>query len=129
MKPAKWFGERTALTVKKLLSVFMIAVCVMGTVFASAADQEVVFEDHEFKVTAPDGTLIMNRDTNKNAAVWLEAGIADSEDRLEMMEQMKEDQRRAIEALKQDMEKQITLRADEIRRQFMLKTPSAENQA
>lgn len=88
MKPAKWFGERTALTVKKLLSVFMIAVCVVGTVFASAADQEVVFEDHEFKVTAPDGTLIMNRDTNKNAAVWLEAGIADSEDRLEMMEQM-----------------------------------------
>ena len=88
MKPTKWFGERTALVFGRILSVLLIAVLLVGTVAVSATDQEVVFEDHDFKITAPDGTLVMDKKTNKNAAIWLEAGISDSEDRLEMMEQM-----------------------------------------
>ena len=88
MKPTKWFGERAALVFGRILSVLLIAVLLVGTVAVSAADQEVVFEDHDFKITAPDGALVMDKKTNKNAAIWLEAGISDSEDRLEMMEQM-----------------------------------------
>ena len=73
---------------KKFLCVLLFAVCLIGTVAASAAPKEIMFEDHDFSVTVDDKTLAMNSKTNKNDPVWIEAGIEDSEERLDMIKQM-----------------------------------------
>ena len=73
---------------KRFVSVLMLAVCLMGCVSASADSKELEFADHNFNVVIDDDVLVMNSETNKNAPVWLEAGISDPDEQLEIMKQM-----------------------------------------
>lgn len=73
---------------KRFLSVLLLAICLAGTVSASAKAQDIFYEDHDFGISIGDDVLVMNSKTNKNDPVWLEAGIGDSEERLEMIRQM-----------------------------------------
>jgi len=81
-------GRKTVM--KKTVSILLLAICCIGaTVPAKAGTKEIAFKDHDFSVTVPDDVLVMNSETNAYDPVWLEAGISDPEERLDMMNQMK----------------------------------------
>ncbi|MCR5829242.1 MAG: YcxB family protein [Lachnospiraceae bacterium] len=75
---------------KRIVSTVLLAICLVGAVVpAKAGSKEIAFKDHDFSVTVSDEVLAMNSETNKYDPVWIEAGIPDAEERLDMMKQMK----------------------------------------
>ena len=73
---------------KRIACVLIILICIVGIVPVSARTQDMTYDDQYFRVTIGDDVLYMNSDTGKYAPVWLEAGISDAEERLDMMKQM-----------------------------------------
>jgi len=73
---------------KKIWCVLLIALCLFGTVSAGAATKEIEYKDQNFKVTVDDSVLVMDQETNKYDPIWIESGIEDVEEKLDMMKQM-----------------------------------------
>ncbi len=73
---------------KRFFCVLTVVVCLVGCVAVSADTREIAFKDYDFSITVGDGVLSMNSETNKHDPVWLESGVENSEEQLDVMKQM-----------------------------------------
>lgn len=73
---------------KRFFCAVLIALCLFGTVCASAGTKDINYKDHDFSITVGDDVLVMDSETGKYDPVWIEAGIEDPEENLDMMKQM-----------------------------------------